>query len=416
MVERIDLPQMRRRVVNFLFIHQSMPGQFKHLAAELARDPRNTVVFITRNGGMEMPGVRRVVYQPGRAAFAGTHHYVRLFENSVLHGQQVLREGQKLRAEGFRPDLIIAHPGWGEALFLKDVFPHTPLLNYCEFYYHGTGSDVGFDADTSGGLDAVCRARARNAHLLLSLEACDRGLSPTQWQRDRHPAALRSKIDVVFDGIDTSLVTPDEGAAFALPDGSVLTRADEVVTYVARNLEPYRGFPAFMRAVPGILARRPGARVVIVGGDGVSYGRSAPDGKTWREMMLDEVGPLDPARVHILPPVSYARYLSLLRVSSAHVYLTVPFVLSWSCMEAMAAGCVVVGSATPPVQEVIEEGRNGFLVDFHDPEAIAGRVSDALVRREDLRVMGARARRVVEQKYSLAVCLPAQLRLLQSML
>lgn len=392
-----------------------MPGQFKHLAAELARDGRNSVVFLTRNGGADLPGVRRVVYAPGRAAFAGTHHYVRLFENSVLHGQQVLREGQKLRAEGFRPDLIVAHPGWGEALFLKDVFPHTPLLNYCEFYYHGVGSDVGFDAETSGGLDAVCRARARNAHLLLSLEACDRGLSPTQWQRDRHPAAFRSKIDVIFDGIDTAVVTPDDGASFALPDGTVLTRGDEVVTYVARNLEPYRGFPSFMRAVPGILARRPGARVVIVGGDGVSYGRGAPEGKTWREVMLEEVGPLDPARVHFLPPVSYARYLALLRISSAHVYLTVPFVLSWSCMEAMAAGCVVVGSGTPPVREVIEDGRNGVLVDFHDPEAIARRVAEVLAAGEGLRGMRERARRVVEEKYALSVCLPAQLRLLRSL-
>jgi glycosyltransferase involved in cell wall biosynthesis len=401
--------------VNFLFIHQSMPGQFKHLAAELARDPRHQVVFLTRRSDVELPGVRRISYAPGRAAHPSTHHYVRLFENSVLHGQQVLREAERLKAEGFRPDLIIAHPGWGEALFLKDVFPHAPLLNYCEFYYHGTGADVGFDPETPAGMDAICRARARNAHLLLSLESCDRGLSPTYWQRDRHPAPLRPKIDVIFDGIDTSVVTPDPIATFTLPGGTVLTPNDEVVTYIARNLEPYRGFPSFMRAVPKILAQRPAARIVIVGGDEVSYGRGAPEGQTWRQRMLDEIGPLDPSRVTLLPRIPYAQYLALLRVSTAHVYLTVPFVLSWSCMEAMAAGCLVIGSRTAPVEEVIEDGRTGLLVDFLDPSAIAARVAEALHHRAALAPLRARARRLVEQKYALSICLPAQLRLLQSM-
>lgn len=401
--------------MNFLFIHQSMPGQFKHLAAELARDPRHRVVFLTRRDDIEIPGVRRVSYAPNRAAFAGTHHYVRLYENSVLHGQQVLRESERLKAEGFRPDLIIAHPGWGEALFMKDVFPHAPLLNYCEFYYHGTGADVGYDPETPGGMDVMCRARARNAHLLLSLEACDRGISPTYWQRDQHPAPFRSKIDVVFDGIDTAIVSPDASASFTLPDGRVLTAADEVVTYIARNLEPYRGFPSFMRAVPRILATRPAARIVIVGGDEISYGRSAPEGKTWREIMLDEIGPLDPARVVMLPRIPYPQYLALLRVSTAHVYLTVPFVLSWSCMEALAAGCLVVGSSTAPVQEVIEDGRTGLLADFLDPSSIATRVAEALHNRQALMPVRQRARRLVEQKYALSVCLPAQLRLLQAM-
>lgn len=392
-----------------------MPSQFKHLAPALGRDPRNRVVFLTRRRDGALPGVERVSYAPTRAARAGTHHYVRLFENAVLHGQQVLREALRLREAGFRPDLIVAHPGWGEALFLKDVFPRTPLLNYCEFYYHGTGADVGFDPETSGGFDAVCRARARNAHLLLSLEACDRGLSPTQWQREQHPAALRGKIDVIFDGIDTDLVRPDPAARFDLPDGRVLTRADQVVTYVARNLEPYRGFPSFMRAVPGILARCPAAQIVIVGGDEVSYGRAAPEGRTWREVMLAEVGPLDASRVHLLPRIPYGRYLSLLRVSTAHVYLTVPFVLSWSCLEAMAAGCLVIGSRTPPVQEVIEDGRNGLLVDFHDPEGIAGRVAEALAAGAGLDPLRRRARETVLAKYALGDCLAAQLRLLGGM-
>ena len=402
--------------LNYLFIHQSMPSQFVHLAAALAGDAANRVVFLTQRTETELPGVRTVAYRPARLARAETHHYVRLFENAVLHGQQVLRAVQALLREGFRPDLLIAHPGWGEALFLKDLLPATPLLNYCEFFYHGRGADVGFSADQPAGLDAICRARARNAHLLLSLESCDRGLSPTFWQRDLHPAGLRDRIEVIFDGIDTTRVAPDAGARFALPDGRGLTAADTVVTYVARNLEPYRGFPSFMRALPEILRRCPDAQVVVAGGDGVSYGRGPGRGQTWRQHMLDEVGPLDPGRVHLLGRLPYADYLDLLRVSTAHVYLTVPFVLSWSCLEALACGCVVVGSDTPPVREVIRDGENGLLVDFHNPAAIAARVAEAVARRGALAPLRAAARRGVEERYALARCLPAQLRLLDSML
>jgi glycosyltransferase involved in cell wall biosynthesis len=401
--------------MNYLFIHQSMPSQFIHLAPALASAGGNRVVFLTRTANVDLPGVERVSYQPMRAARPETHHYVRLYENCVLHGQQVLRECRKLLEGGFRPDVIVAHPGWGEALFLKDILPHTPLLNYCEFYYHGRGHDVGFSPDQPAGLDAICRARARNAHLLLSLESCDRGLSPTHWQRDSHPAALRGKIAVIFDGIDTARVRPAADARFALPDGRVLTAADTVVTYVARNFEPYRGFPSFMRAVPEILRRCPEAHVVIAGGDGVSYGREPPGGGTWREAMQAEVGPLDPARVHMLGRLPYAAYLALLQVSTAHVYLTVPFVLSWSCLEAMAAGCVVVGSRTPPVEEVIQDGDNGLLADFHDPAGIAARVAEAVDGRDALHGLRARARRTIESRYALAHCLPAQMRLLREL-
>lgn len=393
-----------------------MPSQFKHLAPALAREAGNQVVFVTRRTDIDLPGIRRVSYAPTRTARGSTHHYVRLYENSVLHGQQVLRACQDLLREGFRPDLIVAHPGWGEALFLKDIFPRTPLLNYCEFYYHGTGADIGFDPSLPAGLDAMCRARARNAHLALSLESCDHGISPTQWQRDSHPAPFRDKISVIFDGIDTDAVRPVSDTRFVLPDGRVLTRDDTVVTYIARNLEPYRGFPSFMRAVPQILAQCPDAQIVVVGGDEVSYGRDAPEGKSWRQTMLDEVGPLDPARVHLFGRLPYRSYLALLGVSTAHVYLTVPFVLSWSCMEALAKGCLVIGSRTPPVTEVIEDGRNGLLVDFLKPGEIAARVAEAVANRHGLAAVRARARETVLARYDLAHCLPAQQRLLRSLI
>jgi glycosyltransferase involved in cell wall biosynthesis len=372
------------------------------------------VVFVTQRANVDIPGVQRVSYRLPRTARPSTHHYVRLFENSVIHGQAVVRACNRLTKDGFRPDLIIAHPGWGEALFIKDIYPTTPLLNFCEFYYSGRGADIGFDPDEKATIDDIARARARNAHLLLSLETCDAGISPTEWQKSRHPAAFRDKIRVIFDGIDTSVVRPDPATTFKLPGGRVLSREDEIVTYVARNLEPYRGFPSFMRALPALLAARPTAQVVIVGGDDVSYGRAGPNGKSWRETMLKEV-PLDPSRVHFLGKLPYARYLQLLQVSSLHIYLTRPFVLSWSFMEAMAAKCLILGSSTAPVEEFIEDGVNGFLTDFHSASEIAGKAAALLEARASLEIVRRRARATVEERCSLRVCLPRQLELVETL-
>ncbi len=377
----------------------------------LASNPKNQVAFITKRKDVDLPGVRKLLYAPTRASRVSTHHYVRLFENAVLHGQQVVRICQELRREGFTPDLVIAHPGWGESLFVKDIFPASPLVNYCEYYYQGRGGDIGFDPSDPPELDVLCRLRARDAHLLLALEACDVGWSPTSWQKSRHPAMLQKKIGVVFDGIDTSVVKPNPGARFELPSGQILTSADETITYVARNLEPYRGFPTFVRALPDILRRRPLAHVVCVGGDEVSYGSQPEGGKTWRETMLAEVD-VDLSRVHFINHLPYDRYLTLLQVSKVHIYLTVPFVLSWSFMEAMAAGCVVVGSRTPPVEEVLVDGENGLFTDFFSPSDVAADVDAALEdpRREAIRRA---ARQTVIDRYDLKVCLPAQLALLR---
>lgn len=398
--------------MNILFIHQNMPGQFKHLAARLAEQPGNQVVFLTHREGGDLPNVRRVTYGTPRSAGEKTHFYIRLFEESVIYGQAVVRACLKLAQEGFRPDVIVAHPGWGEALFLKDIYPQVPLLNFCEFYYHGRGADIGFDRDEDTSIDIILRARARNAHLLLSLEACDAGLAPTRWQKSVHPKPLQNKIRVIFDGIDTDYMAPDPAATVTLADGRTLSRADEIVTFAVRNLEPQRGFPNFIRALPRLLELRPNARVLVVGGDEVSYGPRAEAGKSWREVMLAQV-PLDLSRVHFLGKLPYERYRSVLQISSAHIYLTRPFVLSWSCVEALSVGCLVIGSRTPPVQEVIADGLNGYLVDYHSPAEIAEKTAEVLAAGPALDRMRRRARETVLDRYSLAKCLPAQLRLVR---
>lgn len=383
-----------------------MPAQYRHLAPALAA-AGHEVIFVTQRRGISMPGVRTVTYPAPRAADEKVHHYVRLYENCVRAGQEVARVLLELQRQALTPDVIVAHPGWGEALFIKDIFSDVPLLNYCEFYYSGRGADIGFSPDDPATLDAILRARARTAHLLLSLQWCDAGVSPTHWQKSRHPYPLRDKIEVIFDGIDTGHVRPDPQARFEVSGGRVLTREDEVLTYVARNLEPYRGFPSFIRALPRILEARPNATVVVVGGDETSYGKAPPDGKTWRDHMLGEV-PLDLSRVHFVGKLPYERYLSLLRVSSLHLYLTVPFVLSWSCLEAMSAGCLMLGSATPPVEEVIGDAENGWLCDFNDPADIAGKAIEMLANRGSLQHLRQRARETVLERYDLRDCLARQ--------
>ncbi|WP_454021021.1 glycosyltransferase family 4 protein [Azospirillum sp. Marseille-Q6669] len=400
--------------MNIVFIHQNMPGQYKHLAARLAADPANRVVFITKRTDRDIPNVRRLSYQPSRKARENAHPYLVSTENAVLHGQAAARLLMGLREEGFRPDVIVGHPGWGETLFVKDVFPNAPYLNYCEFFYRAQGLDVGFDPSVPVNVDTVLRLRMRSTPLLLALEACDRGIAPTEWQRDSHPAPFHPKIEVIHDGVDTAHLLPDPDIRVTLADGTVLTRQDEVLTYAVRNLEPYRGFPSFMRALPGILEARPKAHVLIAGGDEVSYGSAPPGGKSWRETMLAEV-PLDPARVHFLGHLPYDQYLSVLRLSRAHVYLTYPFVLSWSMVESMALGCVVIGSDTAPVREVIRHGENGLLADFFSPDDIAGKAVAVLEDPGAFAPLARAARETAVERFDLSHCLERQIALIRAM-
>jgi glycosyltransferase involved in cell wall biosynthesis len=299
-------------------------------------------------------------------------------------------------------------------MFLRDVFPEARHISYFEYYFHATGGDLGFDPEFPVTLNNQVRVRVNNSIQLLSLVSCDQGLSPTQWQKERFPSELQSRIKVIHEGIDTRVVRPDDGAWINV-GGRRLEAGDEAVTYVARNLEPYRGFHIFMRALPALQAKRPKARVLIVGGDEVSYGRHLPEGQTYRQRYCRELGDrVDWSRVHFLGKLPYARYLKVLQISTAHVYLTYPFVLSWSMLEAMAAGCALVASATSPVREVICHGENGLLVDFFDAESLASSVAEVLARPDDYRPMRKRARQTVVERYDLGTyCLPKALALIR---
>jgi glycosyltransferase involved in cell wall biosynthesis len=393
--------------MRLLFLHQNFPGQFRHLARLFAGDKANDVVFVTQKDKPDMAGVRKLEYTPHRKVTKGIHHYLASTEAAVINGQAVARLLIGLKGQGWIPDAVIGHPGWGETLFVKDVYPEAPLISFCEFYYRGTGSDVGFDPEFPATPDAKLRARTRAGYHLLALEAADHAYAPTEWQKSQFPTAYLDKIEVIHDGIDTAAACPDAKARFALPGGRVLGVKDEVITYVARNLEPYRGFHVFMRALPDILRRRPRAQVIVVGGDEVSYGSKPADGRCWRETLLAETG-LASDRVHFVGRVPYTDYLRILQISSAHVYLTYPFVLSWSVLEAMAAGALVIASRTPPVEEVIGDGVNGLLVDFFDPAALAEKVDAALSDPVAQVALRKRARQTVVERFALADCLERQ--------
>ncbi|WBU57750.1 glycosyltransferase [Paracoccus sediminicola] len=363
--------------MKILFVHQNFPGQFLHLAPALARRGHEVLALTDLKNERPSP-VRVVKYKtPGETRCGQS--LARSYADHVERGYLAARGARALRdRHGYVPDVIFGHSGWGETLFLREIWPDATLLIYAELMYRTRGHDVAFDPETTQDADlARFSSVARNAHLALGILQCDAALSPTRYQAESFPPELQSKITVIHDGIDTDKMRPDPEARFTLPSGLVLRAGDEVLSYVSRSLEPYRGFHSFMRALPQVMAERPGAQVVVIGGDGVSYGRKPPDAESWKAKMLAETGGrIDLDRVHFLGRVSYGDYRRVIQLARVHCYLTYPFVLSWSLTEAMAAGAYIVASDTAPVQELIRDGENGRLVPFFDCE----RIAQALIR------------------------------------
>jgi glycosyltransferase involved in cell wall biosynthesis len=405
--------------VNYLFIHQNFPAQYRHVVRYLADQPGNRIYFITQPNENAMAGVYKVSYPKDQRGPINCHAYSVELDRAIYAGASVAQVCRGLVDQGFRPDLIVGHTGWGETLFVKDVFPDVPLLGNFEFYYHAQGVDVGFDPEFVSIFSDPSRLRARNGISLMAWQGCNWGHAATRWQRSLHPQALQARISVLHEGVNTELACPDAKATITLPaSGRVLTRADEVITYVARNLEPYRGFHIFMRALPQLLRRRKRAQVVIVGGDGVSYGAPPPPRSSFREMMLEELGAkVDLTRVHFTGMLDHGSYLNLLQLSSVHVYLTYPFVLSWSLIEAMACGCLIVASSTPPVLEVLEDGKNGLTVDFFSHRKLANRIEEALAAPEQMRALRKAARATALAQFDLKrQVLPRWLRLFDDLI
>jgi glycosyltransferase involved in cell wall biosynthesis len=405
--------------VQVLLVHPNFPGQFRRVATALGRTQGNSVIGIGDanwiRGASPVANVRLLTYPAPTTTSEATHPYARKFDDAVRRGVQAAQAlAAAKKKENLRPDVIVTHPGWGDGFFLRDVFPDTKVIGLFEYFYNAHGADVGFDPEFPSRPDDAPRLHALNAVQLLALQSCDEGFSPTHWQRSRFPEIWQRQLAVLHEGIDTRQVAPDTAATATLPDGTKLNAGDEVLTYVARNLEPYRGYHVFMRALPAILKARPLCRVLIVGGDGASYGAKPIAPMTYRQKYLDEVAAqLDLSRVHFLGRLPFNQYLKVLQISRLHLYLTYPFVLSWSMMEAMSAGCLVLASATPPVEEVLSDGENGLLFPFLSHEHLARRAIEALAKPEKYAALRIHARKAIVEKYDFeTVSLPAYLRML----
>ncbi|WBU61157.1 glycosyltransferase [Paracoccus albus] len=388
--------------MKILFVHQNFPGQFLHLAPALAARGHDVTALTDQKN--DRPSNVRVLKYKTPDEVTCSQPFAKAYAEHVERGYMAARGARALRdRHGYVPDVIFGHSGWGETLFLREIWPDAKLLVYAELIYRTRGHDIGFDPEATGNLDwSRFNTVARTGHLAMGILQCDAALSPTRYQAESFPAELQSKITTVHDGIDTDLMRPDAEASFTLPNGNVLKAGDEVLTYVSRSLEPYRGFHVLMRALPDVMAARPNAQVVMIGGDGTSYGGKPRDAKTWKAKLLAETeGRLDLERIHFLGRVKYHDYRRVLQVGRVHCYLTYPFVLSWSLTEAMSAGAYIVGSDTAPVQELIRDGQNGRLVDFFDQKALSAALIRGLEGDPEAERIRAAARQTITDGYDL---------------
>jgi glycosyltransferase involved in cell wall biosynthesis len=396
--------------MHILFIHQNHPAQFGHVAAYLVRQHGHRCTFVTEKRAGLVDGVECVPYQLRGGATERTHFCSRSFENAVWHSHAV-HDALEKRPD-LRPDLVVAHSGFFSSVFLRELYD-CPIVNYFEYFYRTKGSDMDFRPDFPVKPLSRLRARARNATLLLDLENCDLGYSPTRWQRDRLPGIFHDKVRVVFDGIDTNLWRPQPGLPRRVGDRTFPGDV-KIVTYVARGMESMRGFDLFMRVANVLCRRRRDVVFVVVGQDRVCYGgdQEVTGQKTFKEWVLGREQ-YDLSRFVFTGLLPTAELAKLFALTDLHLYWTVPFVLSWSLMDALACGATVLASDTAPVREMIEPGRNGLLADFFDVDgwaAAAGRVLDA---PQDFRHLGAAGAAMIRERYSLEVCLPQMVQLYQ---
>lgn len=407
-------------MARILFVHNNFPAQFRFLAAALGARGHDCAAIASETG-RPLGAVPLARWSLNRRTAADIFPAAVRAEADFMRAHAAARAGEAFQARGFVPDLVVGHPGWGETLFLGEVFPGVRQILYGEFYYRSRGADVGFDPEFGPTApEARERVHAKNATGALAYVEADRIVSPTAFQASLFPPVLQGRLRVIHEGVDTDAIRPAPPARVTLADGTVLDPGAPVVTFVNRRFEPMRGFHTFMRALPLLFARVPDARAVLIGEDDPrGYGVAAGAGTTWKTRLLAELeGRLDLARVHFTGALPADRMHALMRVGAAHVYLTYPFALSWSCLEAMSLGCLLVGSRTAPVEEVIRDGVNGFLVDMLDPEDLAARLTEICRGGRDAGArLRAEARRTVVERFDRSrVCLPAWLGLVDDVL
>lgn len=399
-------PQMR-----ILFVHKNFPAQFGHVARRLVRDHGFECTFVSELPGGVFDGIRRLQYEARGGASGHGKYLSRSFENYVGHSVGVY-EALKAHPE-VQPDLIVGHSGFGSTLFLGDLYD-CPIINYCEYYYHSRNSDLDFRPDFPPSEMSILRSRARNAALLLDLQNCAAAYSPTEWQRSRFPIEYRTKIETIYDGVDTNFWQPASrgGADDFRIAGRIIGPKTKVVTYVSRGFESMRGFDIFMKVAKNICDARQDVVFVCVGSDRICYGgdRSFINGGNFREWVLAQER-FDLDRFVFTGRIPATELAALFQRTDLHIYLTVPFVLSWSLINALASGCTVLASDTDPVREVIVDGRNGLLASFYDVTRLTERALEVLDEPGAFRDLGRVARSIAVERYSIEANLPRMIAL-----
>lgn len=382
--------------MQLLVIHHRFPGQFKPLIEHCLQRTQHIVVICQETEDHAFASAvwaKLTIKRYGGSSYPG--HYAQTMLHNSVSVRAILFN---LKAQGFHPDVSVAHIGFGNSLFVKDVFPCTRYIAYCEYYYPTDHTELLFDPEFINVKPEDVDIKTPNAYTLLALNEADAAISPTHWQKNLFPSAYHHRIEVIHEGVDIELCKADAHARFTLSDGRQLQHGDEVLTYATRNLEPYRGFHQFMRAAAILMARRPQLQVIVAGGDDVSYSTRLAAGQTYRENMLAEVQ-LDPRRIHFVGQLSFAQYCQVLQVSAVHVYLTIPFVLSWSLLEAMSCQCALVASDTAPVIELLRDGDNALLADFLNSKQIAAQIERLLIDPTLQKQLGTNARRTIVEHY-----------------
>lgn len=401
-----------------LISHPSFASQYEHIVKALCNEPQNQVTFLCGNyrGQFKHPNLNLIPYRINTEELElNCIKTIKEFETHCHHG---IAAGKALTnykdKHNYKPDVILGHPGWGNLLFIRDIYPDTPLLAYPEFFSSYSSNNAFFDPLKKLEYSLMNYNRMYNSAYLHAMKDANWLICPTHWQGSRIPKSFQSKLSVLHDGIDTDLITPAKNIKIKLSSGLEFSSDDEIITYVARGFETARGFPTVMAALPHILKERPNAHVLMIGSDKASYGKAPTENDSWKSLMQKYVT-YDQKRVHWLGKLDFSVYVKLLNLSSVHIYLSKPFVLSWSLTEAMAAGCNIVASATPPLLEIIKDGENGLLVDFYSAENLARTVCKVLSNKEEMSYLGQNARKTIEDKFSLKKTIPLHLELIKQL-
>jgi glycosyltransferase involved in cell wall biosynthesis len=404
-------------MTSILFAHNNFPAQFGFVA-EAAMARGYTCAAIASPTGRTLPGMAMEKWAAARSSSKDILKEAIRAEADLIRGEAAAKAALRLRQNGFEPDLIVGHPGWGETLYLREIFPRARQVIYAEYYYRTGDGDVGFDPEF-GPAVAPMELHAKNMGLALALSEADAIVAPTPFQASRLPEVFRQRTEIIHEGVDVEQVRRNPQARWTTADGRVLDGSRPIITFVSRRLEPLRGYHIFMRSLPRLLEAVPEAEVLVIGEAArAGYGAAAPGGKTWAEVMLGEVSArLDLSRVHFAGRVPHEQFIDALSLSWAHVYFTYPFVMSWSLLEAMACECLIVGSDTAPVRDAITGGENGLLLDFFDHEALAETLIEACRSPGRFAPLRRAARETVASRYDRsAVCLPAWMDLIERQL